>query len=160
MTTTTEKPKKKQISWTPKQREIAELVEQGKEFAEIIAQGYSKHMTSRVMAALKEGLNPPVGEGGTTGEGGTAGTRKLISASAPKQAPIMFAVANKQIALDPLELYRAYRYYEDLTKKNEDGDKPYAFSEVLTMGVQLVWCLRQDIPITENFLKALFYGYT
>jgi hypothetical protein len=160
MATTDGKTKKKQVSWTPKQREIAALFEEGKEFSEIVDMGYSKHMTSRVMTALKEGLKPPAREGGTNNGGGTPGTKALISATAPRGAPILFRVANKEIALDPLELYQAYRYYEDLIRKSEDGDKPYSFTEVLTMGMQMIWCLKQDIPITPNFLRALFYGYT
>lgn len=151
--------KKQQISWTPKQRDIADLAEQGKGFTEIVNMGYSKHMTSRVFAALKEGNKPPPEEGGTEQKDGTEGTRSLISTSVPRQAPIIFRVANREIVLDPLELYRQYSYYEDIMRKDGDGGKPYPFSEVLTMGIQVIWLLKQNIPITENMLRALFYGY-
>jgi hypothetical protein len=149
---------KSKITWTDKRREIAELAGQGKEFMEITALGYSKNMTSIVLNALKDGQKQELeqeSKGGGT-EGGSGIKRELVGTATPKSAPILFRLGLKEIVLDPLELNRQYSYYEDLARKDGLG---YSFSEVLTIGIQLVWIMKQDIPITENMLRAIFYGY-
>ena len=83
------------------------------------------------------------------------GTKSLVSVSAPKSGAIVFRLEKRDIPLDPLELNTQYRYYSDLCKNDH---MKHSFSEVLTMGMQLVWVFNQDIPITENFLRAIFYG--
>lgn len=146
---------------------------------EIIAAGFSNGMTGLVMNALKKGERPPElaeeetpvekpddpedGEAKEPGGNGkkeakekdTSGKpRDLISGSVPKSSPIRFAFAQKEILLDPLELHTQYRYYLDLSKRN--GGITETFSEVLTLAMQVLWFLHQDIPVTENMLKAVF----
>jgi hypothetical protein len=148
---------KSKLTWTDKQREIAELAGQNKTFVEITDLGYSKNMTSRVLTALKEGQKPePKPEPGTPGTEPGGAAKPLVSGAAPKVSPIIFRVASREISLDPLELNRQYQYYLDLAK---DDGMNYSFSEILTIGIQLVWVMSQDIPITANLLTALFYGY-
>jgi hypothetical protein len=139
------------ITWTDKQKEIAKLVDEGKTFTDIINAGYSKHMTSRVLAALKAGQKPEP----EPGHDETGTSKGLLGITGPKNAPITFKVASKEITLDPLELYNQYRFYESLAR--QDG-LSYSFSEVLTMGIQLIWMMKQDIPLTENMMRAIFYG--
>jgi hypothetical protein len=161
------KGKKKELSWTDKQRQIADLIAQGKGFTEITKMGYSLHMTSRVATALKEGKKPParqeLAKGGNGAGGGSESNligdgspKELIEIRGPSTAPIVFKIDRKEIHLDPLELDRQYGYYADLAKK--DG-LIHTFSEIQTFGVQLIWILMQDIPLTENVLRAIFYGY-
>jgi hypothetical protein len=149
---------KKQFTWTEKRKQIADLAGQGKRFMEIIAMGYSLDMTSKVIKALKNGQKPPEV---TEVEGAKDKTpereKPLVAVTAPKIAPIVFRIDQKQIVLDPLELNAQYRYYIDLAKK--DGGITDSFSEVLTLGIQVLWVLHQDIPLTQNMLKAIFYGY-
>lgn len=142
------------LTWTDKQREIAQLLGAGKEFKEITDQGYTKNMVSRVKTALAEGQKPELGKKEGL-EQGSKTTQDLIGLTVPKSAPIIFKLDRKDIVLDPLELMKQYRYYADLAKKDNLN---YSFSEVLTMGIQLVWILKQDIPLTENMLTAIFYG--
>ena len=142
------------LTWTQKQREVAALADQSKTFQEITDLGYSLNMTSRVLNALKEGQKPEL-EVEAPGTGSES--RPLVAVAGPKSAPIMFRIDQKQIALDPLELHRQYGYYLALTKK--DGETAYSFSEVLTLAMQVLWVLHQEIPVTENMLRALFYGY-
>jgi hypothetical protein len=144
---------KAKLTWTEKQREIAQLANQGKTFLEITGLGYSKNMTSRVLTALKEGQKPELEE---KSEGAGDGARPLVAVAGSKGAPIIFRVASREISLDPLELNRQYGYYADLAKDNNFG---LSFSEILTVGIQLVWIMMQDIPLTENMLRAIFYGY-
>lgn len=145
--------KKVPLTWTQKQREVVELAEQGKTFQEITDSGYSLNMTSRVLNALKEGQKPEL----EVEESGSGSDKPLVAVTGPKSAPIMYRIDQKQIALDPLELNRQYGYYLDLTKK--DGETVYSFSQVLTLAMQTLWALHQEIPWTENMLRALFYGY-
>lgn len=149
----------KSLTWTDKQRAIAGLADQGKEFLEIVDLGFSKTMASRVLRALKAGQKPTLKpEGGVETETETKGeTKPLVAVAGPKSAPIIYRIDQKQIALDPLELNRQYSFYADLIKDNDD--MKYSFSEVLTIGIQIVWFLQQDIPHTENMLRALLYGY-
>ena len=46
------------LRWTDKQREIAQLVADGKEFKDITAFGYSNYMVTKVKNALEEGQKP------------------------------------------------------------------------------------------------------
>jgi len=159
---------KKKLSWTDKQRQVADLVQQGKSFTEITGLGYSLHMTSRVATAIKEGKKPPPrqevektgkdgGNGAGGGNGGGGGSpQDLVAITGPKTAPIIFRIDRREIHLDPLELHRQYDYYADLAGKN---DMSQTFSQIQTFGVQLIWILMQDIPLTENLLRAIFYGY-
>jgi hypothetical protein len=150
--------KKKTFHWTKHRKEIADLANQGKEFMEIIALGYGKNATSIVMNALKRGVKVPEhieeGERIPEDETGEAKGKPLISGSSPKSAPIIFKLGQKEIVLDPLELHNQYRYFLDLSKRN--GGITETFSEVLTLGMQVLWVLHQDIPMTENMLKAVF----
>jgi len=149
---------KSKIVWTDLRREIAELAAQGKEFNEIIALGYSKNTTSIVLNALKDGQKPKPKDSGTEdGDGTDAGTKPLVAVVGPKTAPIIFSFEQKKISLDPLELHAQYRYYCDLAKR--DGGITESFSEVLTLGMQVLWVLHQNIPMTPNMLKAVFTGY-
>ena len=150
-----------QLTWTDKQREIYKLLGEGKEFKEITDQGYTKNMVSRVKTALAEGQKPVLEPEKDLELKGSGTTKDLVGLAAPKSAPIVFKLGRQEIALDPLELYRQYRYYEDLARKDgKDGKDSlgYSFSQVLTLGMQLIWILKQDIPITENMLTAIFYG--
>jgi hypothetical protein len=160
------------LTWTDKQREVAELIGQGKTFAEIHALGYSKRMINRVSTALKGGQQPTSIEAeavetetivGTAnaktdkGKGDAKGDAKdkpLVSIAGSKGSPIVFWVEQKKIIIDPFELHNQYRYYLDLARKN--GGISETFSEVLTLGMQVLWVLHQDIPMTENMLKAVF----
>ena len=54
------------MKWTKAQKEVAALVQQGRSFSEIVESGYSKHMVSRVMAALKAGESPQSPASGKT----------------------------------------------------------------------------------------------
>jgi hypothetical protein len=165
---------KKQFTWTETRREIADLAAQGKEFMEIIALGYSKDTTSKVLRKLRRdqkaeelanGENP--GEEGESDEkdgekegkeGQLPGRSKpLVAATSPKTAPIIFRLGQKEIVLDPLELHAQYRYYIDLARR--DGGITESFSEVLTLGIQVLWALHQEVPMTPNMLKAIFTGY-
>lgn len=144
--------KKDEITWTEKRKEVADLAAQGKGFMEIVSLGYSKDMTSKVLNALKkdnEPVEPPRGGSG-------AGDKPMVTVVGPKIAPIVFRVDQKQIVLDPLELNTQYRYYAELVRR--DGGITEAFSQVLTLAMQVLWVLHQDIPLTENMLKAIFYG--
>lgn len=80
--------------------------------------------------------------------------RALIGAAGPKTSPIIFRLGQKEIVLDPMELHNQYRYYLDLSRRN--GGITETFSEVLTLGMQVLWVLHQDIPMSENMLKAIF----
>lgn len=153
----------RKLEWTPKQTEVYRLLIQPIEFKDIIAKGFTKNMVSRVKGAIQEGQKPegelePGVEPGGNGSKSKGGTNQpLITVAGPARAsPIVFKVGQQQIILDPLELYRQYSYYADLGKK--DGLN-YSFSEVLTIGMQLVWMLQQDIPLTENMLTAILSGY-
>ena len=141
--------KKDEITWTEKRKEIVDLAAQGKAFMEIVSLGYSKDMTSKVLNALKKGQNPAGGDG-------SGGEKPMVTVVGPKISPIVFRVDQKQIVLDPLELNTQYRYYADLVRR--DGGITEAFSQVLTLGMQVLWVLHQEIPLTENMLKAIFYG--
>lgn len=143
------------LTWTDKQREIFKFLEEGKEFKEITDLGYTRNMVSRVKTAREDGQKPEPLE--NTGLNGSRTNQNLITVTGPKGSPITFKVGTKEIVLDPLELNRQYEFYTDLAKK--DGMK-YSFSEVLTIGIQTVWFLVQDVPLTENVLTAIFYGYT
>jgi hypothetical protein len=137
------------LRWTPKQREIAQCFEEGKEFKDIIAQGYTKNMASRVKTALGEGQKPE------TELKGSKTSQSLIGVSGPKSStPIGFKIGTKEIVLDPLELMKQYRYYTEIVKK--DGFTE-SFSEVLTIAVKMLWTSLLDIPITEDLLNAIFY---
>jgi hypothetical protein len=155
------------LTWTDKQREVAELIGQGKTFAEIHALGYSKRMINRVSTALKGGQQPPPVETKAVetetivetdkGKGDAKGNTKdkpLVSIAGSKGSPIVFWVEQKKIIIDPFELHNQDRYYLDLARKN--GGINETFSEVLTLGMQVLWVLHQDIPMTENMLKAVF----
>jgi hypothetical protein len=155
------------LTWTDKQREVAELIGQGKTFAEIHALGYSKRMINRVSTALKSGQQPTPVETETIvstesvetdkGKGDARSSSKdkpLVSIAGSKGSPIVFWVEQKKIIIDPFELHNQYRYYLDLARKN--GGISETFSEVLTLGMQVLWVLHQDIPMTENMLKAVF----
>lgn len=144
--------KKVPLTWTEKQREVAALAEQGKTFQELIDLGYSLNMTSRVLNALKEGQKPEL----EVEDPGSGSDKPLVAVTGPKSAPIMYRIDQKQISLDPLELNKQYSYYSDLTKK--DGGISNSFSQVLTLSMQVLWVLLQDIPKDENMLKAIFYG--
>jgi hypothetical protein len=80
--------------------------------------------------------------------------RALIGTAGPKTSPILFRLGQKEIVLDPMELHNQYRYYLDLARRN--GGITETFSEVLTLGMQVLWVLHQDIPMSENMLKAIF----
>jgi hypothetical protein len=173
---------KKQFTWTETRREIADLAAQGKEFMEIIALGYSKDTTSKVLRKLRrdqkakelaDGGNPGAGgneDGNGHGESdekdgekeGKEGqlpgrSKPLVAATSPRTAPIIFRLGQKEIVLDPLELHAQYRYYLDLARR--DGGITESFSEVLTLGIQVLWALHQEVPMTPNMLKAIFTGY-
>jgi hypothetical protein len=148
------------LVWTQPRKEIADLVAQGKGFMEIVSLGYSKTMTSVVMNALKKGETPaepdetdPAGQGNGDGNG-KDNAKPLISTASSKSAPIIFRLGQKEIVLDPMELYNQHRYYLDLCRRN--GGITETFSEVLTLGMQVLWALHQDVPMTENMLKAIF----
>lgn len=143
------------LRWTTKQREVAQLFEEGKEFKDIIALGYSNYMTSKVKTALGKGQNPKQ-EGEPKPSEKDATKQDLVAMQTPKSAPIVFKIDRKEIVLNPLDLNRQYGYYEDLARNDNLG---YSFSEILTIGIQLVWILKQNIPLTENMLRAIFYGY-
>lgn len=146
------------LTWTDKQREIFKLLEERKEFREITDLGYTRNMVSRVKTAREDGQKPEPLEEDTDGsrtKKGSGTTQDLVGLAAPKSTPIVFKLGRQEIVLDPLQLYRQYRYYEDLAKRDTLS---YSFSEVLTLGMQLIWVLKQDIPITENLLTAIFSG--
>jgi hypothetical protein len=143
------------LIWTDKERAIADLTAQGKEFMEIVALGYSKSMVSRVVNALKEGQKPEMKLGVEKDRTIEDETRRpLVMVTGPKTAPIIFKLDRKDIVLDPLELMKQYRYYTEIVKK--DGFTE-SFSEVLTIAVKLLWTSLLDIPITEDLLNAIFY---
>lgn len=160
------------LTWTDKQREVGKLIGQGKKFAEIHALGYSKRMINRVSTALRGGQQPPPVETRTAETETTANTenvetdkdkgdaksspkdKSLVSVAGSKGSPIVFWVEQKKIIIDPFELHNQYRYYLDLARKN--GGINETFSEVLTLGMQVLWVLHQDVPMTENMLKAVF----
>jgi hypothetical protein len=148
----------KSFTWTEKRIEIAKLVAQGKEFMDIVGLGYSLDMTSKVVNVLKTGEKPP--EEGVEAEkddrSKDAG-KPLITVTGPKTAPIIFFLEQKKIALDPLELHAQYRYYTDLAGR--DGGITESFSEVLTLGMQVLWVLHQNIPLKKEMLKVIFTGY-
>jgi len=150
---------KKGMTWTDKQREIVDLLQQGKTFTEIVDMGYVKSTVHKVKKALEDGQVPEVKEetGGNGKQGGKdGGPHDLLAIKTPSPAPIVYTLDRKDIHLDPLELNRQYGYYEDLSKN--DGLN-YSFSQILTMGIQLVWLLKQEIPLTENLLRAVLCGY-
>lgn len=152
----------KQLTWTDKTRDVAALLQTGKDFMEVVGMGYSKNMVSRVKTALDSGQKPvePGAEESVDGveQGSSTRERQFMGVKTPtKGSPISFKVGTDDILLDPLELYHSYRYYLDLSRKN--GGISNSFSEVLTYGMQLVWMMCQDIPITENMMRAIFYGY-
>jgi hypothetical protein len=146
------------LSWTDKQRKIFQLLEEGKEFKAITDLGYSLNMVSRVKTARNEGQKPDLEDDQNDGKGGTpkkpSGPLDLVAIGAGKSSPIVFRLDKKEIVLDPLELMKQYRYYSDITKK--DGFTE-SFSEVLTIAVKLLWISLLDIPITQDFLNAIFY---
>jgi hypothetical protein len=158
------------LDWTEKQREVAALLASGKSFMEVVNAGYSLSMVHRVSHALNEGQKPtPLDQlkdgesdpGGGSNEQGESdknakGGRPLVAVVGPRSAPITFRVDSKQISIDPLELHRQYGLYADLAK---DNSFTLSFSQLQTIGIQIAWVMLQDIPITENFLRALFYAY-
>ena len=153
----------KEITWTKKRKKIAALSAQGKTFMQIVALGYSKDMTSKVLTALKAGQQPPerkkqVSEEGEPGDEDNhqEGDKSLVSVTGSKGSPIVFWLEQKKIALDPFELHKQYSYYTALANKN--GGITNSFSQVLTLAMQVLWILLQDIPKDENMLKAIFYG--
>ena len=150
---------KGKLRWTDKQKEVAQLITEGKEFNDIVASGYSPHMASKVKTALAKGQSPGQKEEEEaeikSGSGNGNGKQGLVGIKVPKSSPIVFTINKKEIALDPLELNTQYRYYQDLTKR--DG-MSYSFSEIQTIGIQVVWILTQDIPLTENMISGIIYG--
>jgi hypothetical protein len=141
------------LTWTDKQREIYKLLEEGKEFRAITDLGYTRNMVSRVKAAREAGQKPePLEEDPAS----SRTNQNLIAVTGPKGSPISFKVGTKEIVLDPLELIKQHRYYLDLAKK--DGNLGYSFSEVLSLGIQIVWILTQDIPLTENMIVGILYS--
>jgi hypothetical protein len=149
---------KKPFTWTDKRIEIAKLLAEGKEFMEIVKLGYSLDMTSKVVKALKAGENAPgVEVAEEVADRSKEDGKPLVIVTAPKTAPIVFFFEQKKIALDPLELHAQYRYYSDLASRN--GGITESFSEVLTLGMQVLWVLNQNIPLNPEMLKAIFTGY-
>lgn len=144
--------KKGQLEWTEKQREIYRLLKDGKEFMAVVAMGYSLFIVSKVKNAIAAGQKPEAKEGNDGDRSG--GPQDLIGVKSPKSPVILFSVDKKEISLDPLELNTQYRYYLDLAKKDNLG---YSFSQVLTIGMQIVWILTQDIPLTENMILGILY---
>ena len=49
------------LTWTQKQREVAALAGQGKKLIDIVNSGYTRHMTSKVLNAIKAGDVPDAG---------------------------------------------------------------------------------------------------
>jgi hypothetical protein len=154
------------FTWTEKRIELAKLVAEGKEFMEIVDLGYSLNMTSKVVNALKAGEKPPgaevAGEVAVEGDEGKGDKSKeagkpLVTVTGPKTSPIVFFFEQKKIALDPFELHAQYRYFTDLANRN--GGITESFSEVLTLGMQVLWVLHQNIPLKTEMLKAVFTGY-
>lgn len=52
------KRKKRGLQWTPPQKEIVRLHEQGKGFEDIVAAGYTNSMVSKVLRGVKGGQHP------------------------------------------------------------------------------------------------------
>jgi len=151
------------LTWTDKQREIFNLLEDGKEFRAITDLGYTRNMVSRVKAAREDGQKPepleedPAGSGtdGSRTKQGSRTSQSLVGVSGPKSStPIGFKIGTKEIVLDPLELMKQYRYYTEIVKK--DGYTE-SFSEVMTIAVKLLWTSLLDIPVTKDLLNAIFY---
>jgi hypothetical protein len=145
-----------QLTWTDKQREIFNLLEEGKEFRAITDLGYTRNMVSRVKAAREDGQKPePLKEDPDSSRTKqSSGPLDLVAVGSGKSSPIVFRLDKKEIVLDPLELMKQYRYYTEIVKK--DGFTE-SFSEVLTIAVKLLWTSLLDIPITEDLLNAIFY---
>jgi len=153
----------KEITWTKKRKKVAALAAEGKTFMEIVAKGYSKDMTHKVLKALKAGQEPPQpkpkpSEEGdpSNGDNPPGGEKDLVAVAGSKGSPIVFWVEQKKIALDPFELHKQYGWYSSIA--NKDGGISNSFSEVLTLAMQVLWVLLQDIPKDENMLTAIFYG--
>jgi len=148
-------PQKKGIVWTDKQREIARLMSEGKTHSQLRQAGFYPNLIQKVKRALEQGSVPPSDEEAATKEEEQNRSQKLVSVKAPSPSPIVFRLDKKEIALDPIQLNRQYGYYEDIIKK--DG-LTNTFSEVQTIGIQLVWLLMQDIPLSENMINGILYG--
>lgn len=146
---------KGELHWTDKQRKVAQLLADGKNYDEIVAVGFSGTMYSRVKKALDKGQKPKEKAKVKVESEGGNGVHELVGVKAPKTA-ITFNIEQKKIDLDPLELSKQYRYYQELAKDDRLGG--VSFSEMLTYGMQVVWLLLQDIPLTEKMVNAVLYG--
>jgi hypothetical protein len=146
------------LSWTDKQKEIFQLLEEGKEFKAITDLGYTLNMVSRVKTARSEGQKPESEGGQNDGKPGDqkkpSGPLDLVAIGGGKSSPIIYRLDKKEIVLDPLELIKQYRYYSDIVKKNGYTE---SFSEMLTLGLKLLWISLLDIPVTKELLNAIFY---
>jgi len=152
-------PQKKGIVWTDKQREIARLMAEGKTHSQLRQAGFYPNLIQKVKRALEQGGVPPSEEEAlakaAAKEEEQKSSQKLVSVKSPSPSPIVFRLDKKEIALDPIQLNKQYGYYEDIIKK--DG-LTNTFSEVQTIGIQLVWLLMQDIPLSENMISGILYG--
>jgi len=148
-------PQKKGIVWTDKQREIARLMAESKTHSQLRQAGFYPNLIQKVKRALEQGSVPPSEEEAVAKEEEQKSSQKLVSVKSPSPSPIVFRLDKKEIALDPIQLNKQYGYYEDIIKK--DG-LTNSFSEVQTIGIQLVWLLMQDIPLSENMINGILYG--
>jgi hypothetical protein len=140
------------MRWTDKQREIVDLIQQGKTFNEITAMGYSNNMVSRVNRAIKRGELPEEkstekSTAPTSGQQQKKGSKSLIAAVELKGAPLLLDLGQAVEPLDRGDIYDAYHLYSDLRARGILNDN---FSSVIRDGVGIIWRLLITKPLIEG----------
>ena len=117
------------ISWNQKQREIFDLLSQGKKFSEIVEQGYARSTVSSIMHAFEKGEKPPEPE---SKPGPTA---PMAAVKLPSAGVTQFEIGQAKIPIYPEDMLQCYDQYRDMqVELGWESD----FSSTLREGMKLL----------------------
>jgi len=132
------------VHWTEKQRAVASLFAQSRSYSDIVAQGFSQTMVTRVKRALDKGDRPPTPksivvkevveekkEVGEQSEPLVSGkSEQKVETDPPPLKPVTTAVRTRKemipfeidlgkevVPLDRSDIYESYLLYKDLKSK-------------------------------------------
>jgi len=133
---------RKGIRWTEKQKEIAELFKTGKRFTEIATMGYSLSVISKVKRALEKerALDNQDNQDNVENQ------KVKFAVTKSKQGVVAFRIKDKEIIVDPDDLYESYFLYLDIKARSGIDN---SFSDAIKAGMETVWLLTKK-PLIEN----------